>query len=790
MSETLQSDDTGRLTRSSEQHLSLQAACASAVVDFGTTPLSDEDKPYKKRQAVRERWAFTQRKKGTTFKNEAVEARGGSTQRRSGQHVENSLWHFSKQRRDEFDGLRSTYNPSLSGAAFLRVIRDLTDAAHPLTNVQLPTERNDIRLFSIRVAGYDDDVYVLRRDTNGELRDLRRLRRPDDGDELHAVMAQMEKSAFQSSGRAAAMHGKSISRPRLDGLWESSRRRQEFQALYSAYRQLPGKIDTTRGHFFDELYKLTISAEKRGGGQETGVSDIRLFKIQVPGASEPVQILRRLNASGGLADIRLVSQTPLEEILDQMSDSHTLSSAVSAVLSTPRRDRHLPILWNKHLAHRLTSEWENFRRTQPKDNPVDTVAFVRHLDELCDKNPGEMADSRFGITRHTITPLGSLQPITMLRRKPEGEQTRMRVVDSEHAERQALRSLRAIGPKRKPDADVNVAPDKRRKILAQQSQQRGASTSKVAKGNPRLVGEANRASASQNTANVQSPPGTSYPQVYKVTVPQHYKERKVDIVHIVTNDVERMRGGPQTLESVYANSPELIRPPRSYESDRERQVLRWLCSALLNAFPASKEVQAYYDRASDEIWISSNSRGANRKIRMLLNEGGLQGELQNQIQAGKGNEDMNDRWLRHASRLDNVLHDRSARHPGTDPVLEAIARGGIRVSSERFNFTERGKLIDLHAERRIKQAYEKATGSTLDPNRLVGTKRPCGTCAEELQFPDDHRRGPFWQTRAANMLVSTASVMNTNIAKGIPTYISRDRNGQLNLYVSDSDSDD
>lgn len=731
-----------------------------SAVEFGTIQIRDEDKPYKKRLAMREQGSS----EPSAYKS-VVAAQSSSVRQRSKSNVEKDLWHCSQQRREEFKDLLSTYNPSLSGPGFLRVIRNLTDAAAPLTNVQLPTERNDIRLFRIRVPGHGDDVYVLRRDIDGELRDLRRLQRPGDGNEMRGIMAQMEKSAFQSHGVAAAARGKSMSYPHQSKLWQSTKRKQEFQTLYTAYRQLPGKLDVTGGHFLDALYKLTIEAEKRGSAQNTNVADIRLFTIRVPGTPAPVQVLRRLDTSGSLADIRLTSQTSLEETLDQMSDSRR--NAGSAFLSAPRRDRCLQTLWKRHLAPQLASELERFRRAQPDESLADAPAFIRHLDQLCDKNPGDIVDRRFGISRHVITPLGSSQPITVLRRKLDSEQIRIRAVDNKvidnlYAERAAMRSLRSIGPKRKQEVAVSTQPSKRRKILTQQNHQPRKSSAPA-----QALGQ----------------------QVHRITVQQQYKDKTVDVTHLVTGAVGRISGGPRTLETTYANSPALIRAPHSYADNRERQVLRWLSSVLLKAFPGGREVQAYYDRASDEIWISSNARGTNRKIRMLLNENGLQGELQKQLQAGKVHLDMNDRWLRHATQLEQILNDRSVWPPDANPVLQAITAGRFRVSSENFHFTGGGRQIDLHAERRIKQAFENETGRMLESNRIVGTKRPCGTCAEALQFSDDQHRGPFWQTKAAHAFIDTKSAINSNVAKGIPTYISRNRSGELDLNVSDSDSD-
>lgn len=759
------------------------------------TDLSDSDLPYRKRQKVREQWQSQREAHAQVPAGPQSALQVAPVLQRPARNAERGLWHDGQQRREEFGDLHSRYNGTLSrralsGPAFLRLIRSWTDATPPLAGVPLPTERNDIRLFRIRVPGYEGDVHVLRRDAEGEMRDLRRLRRVGDERELRHVIAQMEKSAFQSHGRSAAARGKSVRHPHLSDLWEGSLRKQEFGASYSAFRRQPGKQDTTGAGFLAELHQLTVRAEALGGAKNTGADGIQLFSIQVQGTPGPIQVLRRLDAAGDLADIRLASPAHMEEVLDQMADSRAASRGSRMGSSAPRRDRRLSGLWRARLEKRLAGALEQFQRAQPGSGSTDVASFIRHLDELCDQSPGETLDDRYGISRHLVTPLGSTQPITLLRRKDAGELARMRVIDHDTTEGEALRSLRTAGPKRKPDTQDSDGPAKRRKPQERSGErvQRGVEKTTHAAHSEATPGISDGLLAASGAVAMQPQSGTARKPLHKVIVPHQHKEMKVDVAYLVTGAVGRMRGGIRTLEWAYANSPELVRPPRSHEGDRERQALRWLCSALLNAFPGGKEVQAYYDRAKDEVWISSNARGTNRKIRQFLNDGGLQPELQRQRdQTGKVNPD--DRWARHASKLHRVLDEPSACHPDASLVLEAIARRRFRVPSEIFRVDGVARQIDLHAERRIKRAYEQEANTTLDPTKVVGTKRACGTCAEALQFPDTERRGPFWRSGAARAFVDLSSAVNASIAKGIPTHISRGRDGALNLYVSDSDSD-
>lgn len=745
--------------------------------------------PYKKRLKVREQWEC----RGETLHRPPAEPPAPqSAQAPAGtkRYAEKSLWNSSRQRRTEFADLHAKYNPDLSGPAFLRLIRRLTDAVRPLADKRLSDVRSDIQLFCIRVPGHEGDVHILRRDADGELRDLRLLKYADDDRALGQVIAQMEKSAFQSRGRSAAAQGTSVSHPHLSDLWENGQRQREFQSLYSAYRKLQGKLDTTGASFLSELHQLAVNAKQRGDAKRTTKEDILLFHIQVPGTPGPVHVLCRLDTSDKLSDIRLLaSPDMLEEALEQMVDSQATGNGRRRGSSAPRRDRRLSMMWRQHLESRLAGALEDFLRMQPNRAPAGIEAFVRHLNELCDTCPAQTVDSRFGITRHVITPLGSTQPITLLRRKDKGELPRMRVLDgSRTAEDEALRSLRAVGPKRRPEGPVGARPGKRHQLHAPRSGQSGRIT--ITEKTP--TDNARAAAANQRTTRGRVQTGTAGRPLHKVVVPREHKGKTVRITHLVTGSVGHVRGEPRTLEWAYANSPELVRPPRSYQGDRERQVLRWLCTALAKAYPGGREVQAYYDRDRDEIWVSSNARGTNRKIARLLRSPDLPRALQEKIEAlgqAADKADLDDRWTRHPSRLFHMLDDSASWPPEAKAVLQAMAGRRFRVPLENIDIDGVTRQIDLHAERRLQRALDAAGGTAIDPARVVGTKRACGTCAEDLQFPDTQPRGPFWQTRAASLFVDMPSVIRSHLENRIPTYVSQNRDGDFNLYVSDSESD-
>jgi hypothetical protein len=104
---------------------------------------------------------------------------------------------------------------------------------------------------------------------------------------------------------------------------------------------------------------------------------------------------------------------------------------------------------------------------------------------------------------------------------------------------------------------------------------------------------------------------------------------------------------------------------------------------------------------------------------------------------------------------------------------------------------QHGKAIDLHAERRIKDAFQEATGEALKLRSLAGTMRPCTVCAEDLGLPSSARRGPAWLSRAAQAFYDAKEIVERNVGQSIGTYASLTKAGKLSVnYNTDSDSSD
>jgi hypothetical protein len=240
------------------------------------------------------------------------------------------------------------------------------------------------------------------------------------------------------------------------------------------------------------------------------------------------------------------------------------------------------------------------------------------------------------------------------------------------------------------------------------------------------------------------------------------------------------RGEARHLSTIFAHNPELVRRPRSYQSERGKQTLRWLSTVLKSTF-STTEVQCYHDTKREEIWVSSNDEAANRRIHDFLSRGDLQrtlDDLQNAAHESREN--------RHAWKLARALADPSVAAPEARHLLEAISAKRFRVPIQPFY--DNGIRILLHAERRIKRSFEQEYSESLDCRRLAGTMRPCGICAHELGLPDTAPRGPFWLSRPGQAFADTHAIVQENIAKGIGSYATRTVTGALSVH-HDTDSD-
>jgi hypothetical protein len=260
---------------------------------------------------------------------------------------------------------------------------------------------------------------------------------------------------------------------------------------------------------------------------------------------------------------------------------------------------------------------------------------------------------------------------------------------------------------------------------------------------------------------------------------------------IVGLNATRPGGSAQAvgLRRLYGGNLDLVRAPRSFESERPRQTLRWLSTALKRWFPGSIEIQAYHDPVKDEIWVASNVDEVNARLRAFLSSGGLVDKLADFDSRGTATRMRKDRDHRHLSKLKHTLDDPSLlANDAARAALKAMAAGRFRVPMPHDAPDQGRRGLNLHAERRIRHAVLAETGQAPDPFKLTGTRRPCGICAKDLQLPPAARRGPIWQSASSRAGYDPAAVADEYAKAGIPTFITEARDGHWTVN-HDTDSE-
>ncbi|MDR6413103.1 hypothetical protein J2797_006374 [Paraburkholderia terricola] len=248
----------------------------------------------------------------------------------------------------------------------------------------------------------------------------------------------------------------------------------------------------------------------------------------------------------------------------------------------------------------------------------------------------------------------------------------------------------------------------------------------------------------------------------------------------------RVRG---RLARIYGKSAELVRAPRTYAHDRQRQILRWLCTSLKAKFPDSVEVQAYFDPLRSEIVLSSNLTAVNKRIKQFLGDGGvyrLIGEMRTSDETA-----LNPREARHMHKLGRRLERRAdeAGGPWARAVLDAMANCRFSIPVRGYMATHGRRQLDMHAERRIKN-YLTSLGQGVELALLAGTMRPCGSCATDLDLPGHVSRGPYWHSAAGLHGIDIEGAIAQDQRRGFGTAVTLTRAERMTLDCNtDSDSD-
>jgi hypothetical protein len=249
------------------------------------------------------------------------------------------------------------------------------------------------------------------------------------------------------------------------------------------------------------------------------------------------------------------------------------------------------------------------------------------------------------------------------------------------------------------------------------------------------------------------------------------------------NTMDPGAGTRDRKQVIYSQNPSLVREPRSYEIDRQRQPLRWLSTMLKARFARAMEVQCYYDAPSRSIVISANALQANAEIDRFIKGGGLRHMLAERASRPVDN---TQRAERHSAKLLTRLDPAADPHTtrNADEIFAALAEGRIRVPRSGHS------AVGLHAERRIVQYLGENFGRSMDRTQLAGTMRPCGTCADEIGAGPDEHRGPFWISKSSRAGTVSDADIDRQARAGVGTSITQARDGRLTFgHDTDSDSD-
>ena len=186
------------------------------------------------------------------------------------------------------------------------------------------------------------------------------------------------------------------------------------------------------------------------------------------------------------------------------------------------------------------------------------------------------------------------------------------------------------------------------------------------------------------------------------------------------------------IAKMFSESP-YVSVARSYDSQRVKQILRWIASLLFKNYSDCVEIQCYFH--DGVIYVSSNKNSVNDKIWNDLESGFLK-LLETSFKANfpsNMDDDFRKRIHDHGRKLFSQWYN-----DGQDDILGALESNAIIIPTKKHD-------VDLHAERRIQEYL----GIQLDPNLLGGVKRACTVCAIDLKIAKEVSVGPFWPSKSA-----------------------------------------
>jgi len=220
------------------------------------------------------------------------------------------------------------------------------------------------------------------------------------------------------------------------------------------------------------------------------------------------------------------------------------------------------------------------------------------------------------------------------------------------------------------------------------------------------------------------------------------------------------------LQRMYAGGAP--RAPRSYGSEREKQALRWLSTVLFAKFPDAVEIQAYYDRSTETIYVSSNKNAVNKELLKFLTN----------FDENKLPKARDERQTRHQAKL---LAGLKAPKPDQKPIFDAI-------KAKKFKVPATDETVDLHAERRIEKELAGRAMDDTTRGWLGGVKRPCAVCAVALQLASSNP-GPRWTSGAAMHGYTKEEIEKWFADHKLKTHTTQTKGAPTTGHDTDSDSD-
>ncbi|HET9642889.1 MAG TPA: hypothetical protein VFP68_05940, partial [Burkholderiaceae bacterium] len=336
---------------------------------------------------------------------------------------------FWKRMENDWKPLLEAYqkhcNPKATGQTLVRALRDATERSKP---DDLKISVPHVQAFTVQLHKNLPEVRVLA--TGGGL-DRRALPLSNDQpEELTKTALLLAKSVRSSSARLQPTPGTRYD-ARLHMLWKARKQDIVLQQVLAAWKAGEGVGEG--GDYRVLMYLQGHVDRAQGEHPDKDHPEISLFRLSIPGIHGEIALLCRLREDGTFEDLRGVPpDKEVSYVLHELNDGcrrrqYILSRRQPQTGHGPRR--HVRLI-RKILAD-LSAEFEAFSEHHKKNPQIKPSgrAFLRHLDELCDKaEPSIVVDKENDIHRYEVKPDGCTHRVSLLRRYDERGLLALRVM--------------------------------------------------------------------------------------------------------------------------------------------------------------------------------------------------------------------------------------------------------------------------------------------------------------------------------------------------------------------------